>query len=190
MVLSAYIDDVLLTFTNSADLGRVSECETVYLVASSTRINGAKCSGILVGPWRVDLLLEELQGFSWSTYHLLYLGIYLSPVEEPWPANWQELEAKVSFRLGVCDLNYDMQLLFIDCEGLSIALRMLPVIYQELINVWNMVDLHQAYPPSGIAAIVRELLLRNPHLHHHSFEWLVEGTVMAAGVTTVKDVLG
>ena len=99
VVLSAYADDVLLMFTDPADLARMRECQAVYSAASSARINWAKCSGLLVGQWRMDDLPEELRPFTWSRTNLLYLGVHLCPAEESWPANWQELEEKVSARL-------------------------------------------------------------------------------------------
>eukprot|EP00061_Rhincodon_typus_P011341 g36279.t1 len=60
----------------------------------------------------------------------------------------------------------------------------------DLINAWDMVDPHRAYAPSGVAAIVREPLFRNLHLHNRDFEWLSEGRAVAVGVTSVRDVLG
>jgi len=62
--------------------------------------NWAKCSGLLVGQWRMDTLPEELRPFTWSRTSLLYLGVHLCPAEESWPANWQELEAKVTAHLN------------------------------------------------------------------------------------------
>eukprot|EP00061_Rhincodon_typus_P016410 g44608.t1 len=50
VVLSAHADNVLLTFTDPADLGRMRKCQAVYSVVSSTRINWAKCSILLVCP--------------------------------------------------------------------------------------------------------------------------------------------
>eukprot|EP00061_Rhincodon_typus_P010622 g35062.t1 len=97
VVLLAYAGNVLLMFT---DLGRMHKCQAAYLVVSSARITWAKCSRLLVGPWWVDSLPEELRGFSWSTTHLLYLEFYLSRAEESWPVNQQELKANVSAHLG------------------------------------------------------------------------------------------
>eukprot|EP00061_Rhincodon_typus_P015476 g43173.t1 len=57
----------------------------------------------------------------------------------------------------------------------------LPVFYQDLITVWDMVDLHQAYPTSGVEAITRQTLLRNPHLHNRRFQWLSEGEGCGCG---------
>ena len=51
VVLSAYADDVLLMMTDPSDLRRMRECQEVFSAASSTRINWAKCSGLLVGQW-------------------------------------------------------------------------------------------------------------------------------------------
>eukprot|EP00061_Rhincodon_typus_P009146 g32407.t1 len=48
VVLSAYTDNVLHTFTDSANLGRMRKCQVVYSVVSSARINQAKCSRLLV----------------------------------------------------------------------------------------------------------------------------------------------
>eukprot|EP00061_Rhincodon_typus_P010857 g35456.t1 len=55
---------------------------------------------------------------------------------------------------------------------------------------WDMVDTCWTYPPSGVAAIVREPLLRNPHLHNCVSEWLAEERAVAVGVTRVGDVMG
>ena len=100
VILSAYADDVLLMFTDPGDLRRMRDCQEIFSAASSARINWSKCSGLLVGQWRVDSLPEEMALYAWSTTHLLYLGVYLSPTEDVWPANWQELETKVVARLG------------------------------------------------------------------------------------------
>ncbi|XP_060700770.1 beta-2-glycoprotein 1-like [Hemiscyllium ocellatum] len=43
MVLPAYADYVLLTFTDPADPGRMHKCQAVYSAESSARINWAKC---------------------------------------------------------------------------------------------------------------------------------------------------
>ncbi|XP_060680008.1 acyl carrier protein, mitochondrial-like [Hemiscyllium ocellatum] len=53
-----------------------------------------------------------------------------------------------------------------------------------------MVESRYAYPPAGIAAVVREPFVRNLHLRARGFEWLAEGTAVAARVTRVGDVLG
>eukprot|EP00061_Rhincodon_typus_P010050 g34033.t1 len=53
-----------------------------------------------------------------------------------------------------------------------------------------MVDSCRTYPLAGVAAIVREPLLRNPHLSNHRCDWLSEGRAMAVGLTRVGDVLG
>eukprot|EP00061_Rhincodon_typus_P014809 g42113.t1 len=59
---------------------------------------------------------------------------------------------------------------------------MLPVFYQDLINVWNMGNLHWVFPASGVEATLSIL-------HHRGFEWLAEGRAVAAGgVTRVGDV--
>eukprot|EP00061_Rhincodon_typus_P011903 g37271.t1 len=46
----------------------------------------------------------------------------------------------------VHNLNYDRQLLFIDRDGLDVTLRTPPVFCQDLITVWNMVDLQPHTP--------------------------------------------
>ncbi|XP_060704579.1 beta-1,4 N-acetylgalactosaminyltransferase 2-like [Hemiscyllium ocellatum] len=66
--------------------------------------------------------------------------VYLEP-----PSRWCAL-ATYFFR-QVHDLNYEMQLLFVYCDG--------------------------------VAAVVREPLLRNPHLRTCGFEWLSEGRAVA-----------
>eukprot|EP00061_Rhincodon_typus_P001714 g15546.t1 len=58
------------------------------------------------------------------------------------------------------------------------ALRMLAAFYQDLINVWDVVDLCQVYLPSEVAAIVIEPLLGNLHLHNFGFKRLAEGRAM------------
>eukprot|EP00061_Rhincodon_typus_P012129 g37670.t1 len=50
---------------------------------------------------------------------------------------------------------------------------------RSLITDWDVVDSRRAYPPAGLAAIVREPLLRNPHLRCRRFEWLAEGRAVA-----------
>eukprot|EP00061_Rhincodon_typus_P013361 g39688.t1 len=65
VVFPVYADDTFLTFTNLADLGRMRESRVVYL-ASSTRVNWAKCSRPLVSlysvPWGAGRLDDLLLG--------------------------------------------------------------------------------------------------------------------------------
>eukprot|EP00061_Rhincodon_typus_P015272 g42857.t1 len=62
MVLLSYANDLLLTLTDPADLGRMCECQAVDLAASSAKINWAKCSRLLVGVVAIvkELLLRNL----------------------------------------------------------------------------------------------------------------------------------
>ncbi|XP_067844267.1 uncharacterized protein [Heptranchias perlo] len=62
------------------------------------------------------------------------------------------------------------------------TLTELPVFYQDLIKVWNMVASSQNSPPSGTAATLQEPLLRNPHLRVVGFRdtWLAERMALAA----------
>eukprot|EP00061_Rhincodon_typus_P012960 g39033.t1 len=127
----------------------------------------------------LNLLIEEgsqLLVCACTQVHLQTLQQYLY-IERP--PKWCTLV--MYFFLHVRNLNYDTQLLFIDHEGLQVTLRMLPAFYQDLITVWDIVNSCQAYPPSGKAAIVKEPLLRNLHLHNRWFEWLVKGRAMAVG---------
>eukprot|EP00061_Rhincodon_typus_P010959 g35626.t1 len=82
-----------------------------------------------------------------------------------------------------------MQVLFFDWESLQVALRMMPIFYQDLINVRDMVNSCHASPPSGVAAIVREPFLRNPHLDNCGFKWLAERRAAATGMTRDRDML-
>ncbi|MGH0177545.1 UNVERIFIED_CONTAM: hypothetical protein FKN15_075286, partial [Acipenser sinensis] len=79
VVLSAYADDVLLVASDPVDLERMRSCQSVYSAASSARINWTKCSGLLVGPWRVDSLPAALQQFQWSADSFKYLGVHAKP---------------------------------------------------------------------------------------------------------------
>eukprot|EP00061_Rhincodon_typus_P003874 g21184.t1 len=96
---------------------------------------------------RVDSLSEELRGFSRSTTHLLYLGIYLSPAEESWLDNWQALEKKVSAGWGrwtgpLRVLSYRRRVLVINQLVASMLWDRL-----DLIRVWDMIDLYRTHPP-------------------------------------------
>eukprot|EP00061_Rhincodon_typus_P015541 g43271.t1 len=132
MFLFAYADDVLLTFTNLADLRWMRECQALY----SVRINWAKCSRLLVG-----------------------------------------------------NLNYDTQPLFVNHESLQVALKMPPDFYHDLITVWDMVYLRQAYPLSGLAAIVKTAVVQESHLYnrrvHHTF--LIFGNPVGRGAGRSED---
>eukprot|EP00061_Rhincodon_typus_P017128 g45687.t1 len=61
---------------------------------------------------------------------------------------------------------------------------------EDLITIWDMVNSCRAYTPGGVAAVVREPLLRNRHLHHCSSDGLSEGRAVAVGVPRIRNVLG
>ncbi|CAM2111018.1 unnamed protein product [Caretta caretta] len=74
LVLSAYVDDVLLVVQDPGNLMLVEACQVVYLVASSTRVNWVKSSGLVVGDgWQASSLPPMLQAIWWSVCPLLYL---------------------------------------------------------------------------------------------------------------------
>ncbi|CAM2109006.1 unnamed protein product [Caretta caretta] len=52
LVLSAYTDDMLLVVQDPSDLAWVEACQTIYLAASSARVNWVKSAGLAVGDWR------------------------------------------------------------------------------------------------------------------------------------------
>jgi len=87
-------------------------------------------------------------------------------------------------------LNYDVQLQYIDLQGLRPSLQMLPVFYQDLLKVWSTVASRRSSPPSGVVALVSEPLLRNPLLQQFNFRWLTERRAADAGVTRIGDMLG
>ncbi|CAM4682067.1 unnamed protein product, partial [Caretta caretta] len=96
LVLLAYADDVLLVVQDPGDLVQVEACQTIYLAASSTRVNWVKSSGLAVGDWRqASSLPPALQTIRWSTGPLLYLSIYLSATHPSPPENWENLEGRV-----------------------------------------------------------------------------------------------
>ncbi|CAM2097578.1 unnamed protein product [Caretta caretta] len=91
---------MLLVVQDPDDLVRVAACQTVYLAASSTRVNWVKSSGLVVGDgWQASSLPPALQAIRWSAGPLLYLGFYLSAMHPSPPENWQDSEARVGERL-------------------------------------------------------------------------------------------
>ncbi|CAM2105472.1 unnamed protein product [Caretta caretta] len=100
LVLSVYVDDMLLVIQDLGDLARVEACQAIYSAASSARVNWVKSSGLAVGDWRrVSSLPPALQTIRWSAGPLLYLGVYLSATHPSPPENWQNLEDGVIERL-------------------------------------------------------------------------------------------
>ncbi|CAM2118894.1 unnamed protein product [Caretta caretta] len=49
LVLSVYVDDVLLVVQDPGDLAWVEACQAIYLAASSTRVNWVKSCGLAMG---------------------------------------------------------------------------------------------------------------------------------------------
>ncbi|CAM4600830.1 unnamed protein product [Caretta caretta] len=83
LVLSVYAADVRLMVQDPGDLAQVEACQAIYSAAFSTWVNWVKSSGLVVRDgWQVSSLPPALQAIRWSTGSLLYLGIYLSAMQE------------------------------------------------------------------------------------------------------------
>ncbi|CAM4590882.1 unnamed protein product [Caretta caretta] len=83
LVLSVYAADVRLMVQDPGDLAQVEACQAIYSAAFSTWVNRVKSSGMVVRDgWQVSSLPPALQAIRWSTGSLLYLGIYLSAMQE------------------------------------------------------------------------------------------------------------
>eukprot|EP00061_Rhincodon_typus_P018384 g47536.t1 len=178
MVFLAHADNMLLTFTNPAEPGRILKCQTVYSAGSSTRINQTKCSRLLSVCARSRVLAVNQLVASMLWYWLVLLI--------PPPGFVTKIQRML------IHFTWDKKMHWFMAEVLTVSIEkggqllMCLRTQVDLINVCNMTDSCQVFPPSAVAAIIRG---RNPHLHQCGFKCLVQEMVVAIGVTRVWDML-